>query len=167
MVVLLVLLTVAVAVGAYLLLRGKPREQRQLPSQRPSSGQPQLSGATKQRSASTAPKGKSESKLATEKPAQYPDDSSAVALESAKSAEVVSAAASASDEAAQEDRPSQVHDIVGLRRGLDKSRRADGFFGRIAALLRGKKEIDADIAAQVEEVLLTSDVGVQTTQITN
>ncbi len=163
MVVLLVLLTIAVAVGAYLFLRGKSPEQRQLPSERPSADRQQSTRSTKPRAASTAPKEKAESRLASERPAQPPTESEGARLESVKAEEPP--ATSASAEAALEDRPSQVHDVVGLRRGLDRSRRPDGFFGRIAALLRGKKEIDADIAAQVEEVLLTSDVGVQTTQI--
>ncbi|HEY3236659.1 MAG TPA: signal recognition particle receptor subunit alpha, partial [Polyangiaceae bacterium] len=65
-----------------------------------------------------------------------------------------------------ETRPSLVHvrDIESLRRGLEKSRKAEGFFGRLVALLGGKKEIGKEIAAQIEEVLLSSDVGVQTTQ---
>ena len=54
-------------------------------------------------------------------------------------------------------------DVSGLRRGLAKSRDAEGFFGRLRALFVGKKELSADLAAQIEEVLLTSDVGVETT----
>lgn len=57
------------------------------------------------------------------------------------------------------------HDVEGLRKGLDRSRRAEGFFGRLASILLGKKELSPDIASEIEEVLLTSDVGVQTTQI--
>jgi hypothetical protein len=36
---------------------------------------------------------------------------------------------------------------------------------RLRALFVGKKEISPDLAAQIEEVLLTSDVGVATTQV--
>jgi fused signal recognition particle receptor len=56
-------------------------------------------------------------------------------------------------------------DVSGLRRGLAKSREADGFFGRLRALFVGKKELSADLAAQIEEVLLSSDVGVDTTAV--
>lgn len=56
-------------------------------------------------------------------------------------------------------------DVSGLRRGLAKSREAEGFFGRLRALFVGKKELSADLAAQIEEVLLTSDVGVDTTAV--
>jgi fused signal recognition particle receptor len=55
-------------------------------------------------------------------------------------------------------------DVEGLRKGLAKVREKEGFFGRLKALFTGKKEIDPHIVEQIEEVLLTSDVGVKTTQ---
>jgi fused signal recognition particle receptor len=62
-------------------------------------------------------------------------------------------------------RPSLTHtrDVSSLRKGLAKSRGAEGFFGRLKALFTGKKELDPDVAEQIEEVLISSDVGVQTT----
>ena len=56
------------------------------------------------------------------------------------------------------------HDVEGLRKGLTKVREKEGFFGRLKSLLTGKKEIDPNIVEQIEEVLLTSDVGVKTTE---
>ncbi len=53
-------------------------------------------------------------------------------------------------------------DIEGLRRGLSKARASEGFFGRLRALFSGKKELNPDIASELEEVLLTSDVGSET-----
>ena len=55
-------------------------------------------------------------------------------------------------------------ELQSLRKGLAKSRDSQGFFGRLKGLLGGRKEIDPEIAAEIEEVLLTSDVGVQTTE---
>jgi len=55
-------------------------------------------------------------------------------------------------------------DMEGLRRGLAKSRSEEGFFGKLRALFGGKPEIEAEIAEDIEEVLLASDVGVQTTE---
>jgi fused signal recognition particle receptor len=52
-----------------------------------------------------------------------------------------------------------------LRKGLSKARSEEGIFGKLRALLGGKREIDASIAAEIEEVLLTSDVGVETTAL--
>jgi fused signal recognition particle receptor len=108
----------------------------------------------------------------------------------AKAAEASPAAASSepSDDSLQEARPSRPappsrreapvaktpepapaapkpRDVSGLRRGLAKSRESQGFFGRLRALFVGKKELSADLAAQIEEVLLTSDVGVDTTAV--
>ncbi len=59
--------------------------------------------------------------------------------------------------------PPKRRDVSNLRRGLAKSREAEGFFGRLRALFSGKKELSPDLVAQIEDVLLTSDVGVETT----
>jgi fused signal recognition particle receptor len=56
-------------------------------------------------------------------------------------------------------------DVEGLRRGLSKARGAEGFFGRLRALFSGKKELGADITSELEEVLLASDVGTETTAL--
>jgi fused signal recognition particle receptor len=55
-------------------------------------------------------------------------------------------------------------DVEGLRKGLTRVREKEGFFGRLKALFTGTKEIDPQIVDQIEEVLLTSDVGVKTTE---
>lgn len=55
-------------------------------------------------------------------------------------------------------------DVAGLRRGLGKVRETEGFFGRLKALFVRKKEIDPALVEEIEEVLLTSDVGAKTTQ---
>ena len=65
--------------------------------------------------------------------------------------------------AARESAPKRSKDVVGLRKGLAKARESEGFFGKLKALLGGRKEIDPRIADDIEEVLLTSDVGVKTT----
>lgn len=54
-------------------------------------------------------------------------------------------------------------DPAALRQGLAKSREAGGFFGRLRALFAGQPAISADLTAQIEEVLIGSDVGVSTT----
>ncbi len=55
-------------------------------------------------------------------------------------------------------------DVEGMRRGLAKSRSSEGFFGRLAALVTGKKEISPELVAELETVLLSSDVGVKATE---
>lgn len=50
-----------------------------------------------------------------------------------------------------------------LREGLFRSRDGEGFFGRLKALFTRRGELSPEIAEQIEEVLLSSDVGVATT----
>ena len=61
--------------------------------------------------------------------------------------------------------PRRAADVAGLRKGLTKARDKEGIFGRLRAIFGGKKEIDPGIVEQIEEVLLTSDVGVKTTEL--
>lgn len=49
-----------------------------------------------------------------------------------------------------------------LKQGLKKTR--DGFAGRLDRLLLGKKEIDAELLDELEEILFTSDLGVETSK---
>jgi fused signal recognition particle receptor len=53
-------------------------------------------------------------------------------------------------------------EIAGMRAGLAASR--TGFIARLTSLFAGRKEIDPAIFEQIEEVMLSSDVGVKTTQ---
>ena len=56
-------------------------------------------------------------------------------------------------------------DVAGLRKGLARAREKEGFFGRLRALFTGAREIDPNVLEHVEEILLTSDVGVTTTEL--
>ncbi len=53
-------------------------------------------------------------------------------------------------------------DVAGLRKGLTLAR--GGFIAKLSAIFQGKKEIDPAILEQVEEVMLSSDVGPKTTR---
>src|ERR1700739_2127734 len=48
-----------------------------------------------------------------------------------------------------------------LDKGLNKTK--ENFFSKIAKAVAGKSTVDADVLDNLEEVLLTSDVGVNTT----
>jgi fused signal recognition particle receptor len=52
-------------------------------------------------------------------------------------------------------------DVAGLRKGLAATR--GGFVAKLTALFQGRKEIDPLLLEQLEEVMLTSDVGPKTT----
>jgi fused signal recognition particle receptor len=79
--------------------------------------------------------------------------------------ESVSAIASApAAERARSARPpsrASQKELLGMRKGLAAAR--SGFVARLTALFSGKKEIDPAILEQIEEIMLTSDVGVKTT----
>jgi fused signal recognition particle receptor len=53
-------------------------------------------------------------------------------------------------------------DIASLKKGLANTR--GGFITRLARLFGGKKEIDPELLGQIEEVLITADIGMKTTQ---
>ena len=55
-------------------------------------------------------------------------------------------------------------ELQSLRKGLAKSRQSEGFFGKLKGIFVANREIDPEIAAEIEEVLLSSDVGVATTE---
>ena len=48
-----------------------------------------------------------------------------------------------------------------LDQGLEKTKQS--FFGKLARSLAGKSRVDAEVLDNLEEVLITSDVGVETT----
>jgi fused signal recognition particle receptor len=54
-------------------------------------------------------------------------------------------------------------DVAKVRRGLARSTGEEGFFGRLSALVR-RKELPPELLDELQEVLLTSDVGVKTTE---
>ena len=57
-------------------------------------------------------------------------------------------------------KPSQEKKSEGMRKGLEKTRK--GIFGRIGDLLRGAHRLDDDLLEELEEILISSDVGVAT-----
>lgn len=128
---------------------------------------------------------KKEEKRAPEKSAPTPAPSEKVPEKRAEKAPSAPPAAppSKEEEGEEEDVPVEVEarpsapkappaplsrrakDVAGLRKGLTRARESEGFFGRLKAVFAGKKEIDPQLVEQIEEVLLTSDVGVQTTEV--
>src|ERR1019366_8648993 len=71
-------------------------------------------------------------------------------------------AAAAAEQAPAATKAPNKKDVEALRKGLAATR--GGFMARLKALFTGKKEIDAGILEQLEEVMISSDVGVKTTQ---
>ncbi len=164
-VLLVILVTIAFAVWLY--FRGKSPEAAKLEKGEsyPALDEPNAPDATdelRELSLSKVAAG------AQPKPVRSTAEEAAVAAErevSAAETHEQSQLDASSKEAFPALRSETTHDVEGLRKGLERSRRAEGFFGRLATILLGRKELAPNVVAEIEEVLLTSDVGVQTTQI--
>jgi fused signal recognition particle receptor len=153
-----VLLALALAVGAYFLFFRKPEEPALPPREQPTPSKPKS-----ERAAAPAKAEPAKSRAAAADEAVPAAD--AGARPSTRPAPPSRRDAPPSPAKAPErpSAPPKARDVSSLRRGLAKSREAEGFFGRLRALFSGKKELSPDLVAQIEDVLLTSDVGVETT----
>ena len=152
-----VILALALAVGAYFLFSRKKEEPALPPREQATPSKP------KSERAPAPAKGESVKSRVAE---PVSADVDAPAREAGARPSTRPAPPSRREQAKVADRasaPPKPRDVSGLRRGLAKSREAEGFFGRLRALFSGKKELSPDLAVQIEEVLLTSDVGVETT----
>ncbi len=114
--------------------------------------------------AEAKPKAKAPSKAEREKAAE---EAKPAAQEPAAAAE--EAAAQPPQAEAPPARPSLTPDksaheqnVAAIRSGLASTR--SGFVARLAKLFGGKKEIDKGLLEEIEEVLITADLGVRTTE---
>jgi len=161
--VVVIIVVAAIALVAFFLFRGKASPQ--LPSDADRDIEEETDGG--KAALLPARKAKAEPRVSTKPPVDAGGPADRVeSVQTSVEGKPEEGRSSAQPDVEPEQAPlaRAAHDVEGLRRGLDKSRRPEGFFGRLSALLRGKKEISSDIATQIEDVLLTSDVGVQTTQ---
>jgi fused signal recognition particle receptor len=78
--------------------------------------------------------------------------------------EAVAEPAPISEEAARAEAEKSAHEqsIAAIRQGLASTR--SGFVARLAKLFGGHKEIDRGLLEEIEEVLITADLGVRTTE---
>ena len=150
---IIIAVVVVLAAGAYFAFARKPAELP--PGEQPKAQLPQKKdtsqGPAQQQRAPEQAKPAAQQKPPSVKPA--------AGAEQEEVAEPISIMPGPPEE--EEARPAK-RDVSALRKGLAASR--GGFIARLRALVTGKKEIDPAILEQMEEVMLTSDVGVQTTQ---
>ena len=176
---LIAILVLAIIVGLYFFFQKKPAElpagerEKSLPAKEEKKDGPSLQdkldarrSEMKPEKAKDEPK-KAEPKLEPKKDEPKPEPAAAtepkpepVAAEVPKE----EPRAAAAPVATPAPRPTRPGNVEGMRKGLAKSRAKEGFFGRLASLVVGKKEIDPALVSELEEVLLTSDVGVKTTE---
>ncbi|HEY2514515.1 MAG TPA: signal recognition particle-docking protein FtsY [Polyangiaceae bacterium] len=107
--------------------------------------------------------GPGEAKPSTTPASKPPPPPTAKAPEALASSDVLPPSEkAAAAPAAPPSRPLSKQEVAGMRKGLAATR--GGFIARLTALFSGKKEIDPAILEQIEEVMISSDVGVKTTQ---
>ncbi len=156
-----VLIVLAVAVGGYLLLARKSE-----PSLPPRAAEPpRKADASSTKGAVSSDRPKATEAVAPSAESQRPAPADSHDAGSVRPAVPLARSESPASSAKDSALAIKPRDVSGLRKGLSKSREADGFFGRLRALFSGKKELSVDLAAEIEEVLLTSDVGVETTAL--
>lgn len=155
-----VLLALALAVGAYFLFLRKKEEPALPPAQEPV---PPKQKAERAPAAAKAESVKSPVAAPAAAASESPEPEGRASARPAPPVSRREPTPAAPKAAERSPAPPKARDVSNLRRGLAKSRDAEGFFGRLRALFVGKKELSADLATQVEEVLLSSDVGVETT----
>jgi fused signal recognition particle receptor len=88
----------------------------------------------------------------------------AAAPEAERALEAVPQPEPISEEAARAEAEKSAHEqsIAAIRQGLASTR--SGFVARLAKLFGGRKEIDRGLLEEIEEVLITADLGVRTTE---
>lgn len=154
---------IAIAV-IFFLLRGKGEAPAQLPPPEPKKApvaEPKkVEKPAPAKEAREEKREKEKAPAAREPAAEVPSASKAPTPPVAPEPAPVPAPAPAAPARALKER----RDVSALRLGLAKSRGDDGFFGKLKALFGGKKEISTEIASEIEELLLASDVGVKTTE---
>jgi fused signal recognition particle receptor len=155
--ILIALIVVVVVVVAVLLVRKKPPElPRDEPSKTPQGAAKQAlpaPGAKPQAPVKAAAKAASaagEEKAEPSEPESLRPDVAAELQEAPKVAPPPPPPAKPSAE-----------ELATLKKGLASAR--GGFVAKLARLFSGKREIDPELLAQIEEVLISADVGVKTT----
>ena len=165
-----VLIALIVLVGAYFLFfkRREAPEVPPAPNQRPISGRPERTSVTP-KAKPPARESAAPSERKTEKPAPAAEPPAAEEATKAQHEPEPQPVAPVAPEPAPKRAPSlpppAPSALEKLRKGLSRSRGNEGFFGRLRALFRGRTELNAELANSIEEVLLTSDVGVETTKV--
>ena len=99
----------------------------------------------RRKKAEPAPSEQAQQPITTEHPAPVAEEQQSAPIKEQKSAHT------------EEHTSSQAE----VTEGLKKTK--EGFFGKLARAVAGRSQVDADVLDDLEEVLITSDVGVETT----
>mgnify|MGYP000692186532 CR=1 FL=1 len=154
MIIVYILIGLAVLAGVYFgVIRNKPEELPAASDDRAPQAKLPAKEAPRQQAQTAAPALKPAPKMEQAAPKPEPTQSEAQAPNT--TVETFAAPVSSKE-------PPSKKEIHALRKGLSATR--GGFMARLKALFTGKKEIDPAILEQMEEVMISSDVGVKTAQ---
>lgn len=152
------LILVLAAVGAFLVVRwSKRRGERQAALQKPRSERIRAIGEVDEDEEEAAP---TPSPAPAPRPVPVPRPAPAPAPEPEPEPEPEPVLSAEELRKAKIKEPFLVTD-TGIREGLEKTR-SQGFVSRLAGIF--KKDLDENLEQQLEEVLLTSDIGIRTAQ---
>ena len=159
-----VIVALVALVAAYFFFFRKPAEDKKLPA-RPERKLPEGRVDKKPEKKERAPESAKQREEAKKRAPEAAEPEEARERVVTEEAEIVEEGVSA-EPPEPPPRPSlpRVRDVRNLRKGLAKSRSDEGFFGKLRSLILGRREIEPGIAEGIEEVLLSSDVGVPTTE---
>jgi fused signal recognition particle receptor len=145
---------VAVAVLAVIVFFVAKRGTPALPPEREKPSKPLPREAEK-------PAAKPAAEAAKEAPPRRPEPEAPAAAEEAPATPAAPAIEAAAQARAIESTAHE-QDVVAIRQGLASTR--GGFIARLAKLFGAKQEIDKNLLEEIEEVLITADLGVRTTE---
>ena len=162
--IVIIVLLVAIGVVAFLATRKKPSElsgETAHPLPPPKATEPRVE--TKPASVETKPAVVTQPVEPSVVAAQRSSAATAVAEPASVAAvETPAAPIAPPPVAVVETKPKAKRDITALKKGLSQTR--GGWVQRLVGIFGGKKEIDPDLMEQIQETLITGDVGPRTTE---
>jgi fused signal recognition particle receptor len=155
---IIALVAIAIVVGALILgfsrRRALPEQTAPVPAQAP--GRPQPAQPARADKANRAALPATPAKAAVDEELEGPDLQEVIAP-----AKPAPSAAPPPFRGKESVRP-PVDDVTALRKGLASTR--GGFIARLSRLFSGKREFDPALLEQIEEVLITADIGMKTSE---
>jgi fused signal recognition particle receptor len=156
---IIALVAVAIVVGALLLgfsrKRALPKQPAPLPPPPPATAKPERAQPAKAAAAAVQPTAAAKAAKATGHEELEGPDLQEVAVSGPSSA-------SPPPFRAKESVRPPVDDLTALRKGLASTR--GGFIARLSRLFSGRREFDPALLEQIEEVLITADIGMKTSE---
>lgn len=175
MTIVIILSVVAVLIGGFFFMRRSGASDTSPSRELPKGEKHELDAVAEQASSAPSPDkaevsapepAPEKSAIAAAEPADEPaDEPQAAPAEEPATAETTPALLKAHEavEVSAPSRRATPEEVAALRDGLGTTRRG-GFIARLASLFSSKKTIDPSLLEEMEELLITADIGVQATE---